>query len=139
MNQLIINCDGGARGNPGPAASAFVVKRDNVKIHQGSKYLGVATNNVAEYSAVILALEWLSSSPIITNHNSPITFILDAELIVKQISGEYKVKNQALKALHNEVLKLLGKFKNRIIFENVLRAKNKIADELVNKELDRVT
>ena len=139
MNSLIINCDGGSRGNPGPAASAFVASVDGKKIHSDSKYLGVATNNVAEYSAVIIALEWLSSSSLTTNHYSLITFILDSELIVKQIKGLYKVKDEKLKSLHAHVVQLIKKIGKEISFQNVLREKNQIADDLVNKELDNIS
>ena len=139
MNGLIINCDGGSRGNPGPAAAAFVVGDSGKEIHSQSKFLGTTTNNVAEYSAVIMALEWLSKESGIMNQESGITFILDSELIVRQINGVYKVKDKKLKELHAHVAQLLKKIDKKISFENVLREKNEIADELVNIELDKLS
>lgn len=138
MEELIINCDGGSRGNPGPAASAFVATKNHKLIYCASKYLGKVTNNVAEYSAVIMALEWLLSSPLVTNDYSLITFILDSELIVRQINGVYKVKDIKLKKLHAHVTQLIKKIDKKITFQNVLREKNKIADSLVNEELDKL-
>ena len=79
MQNLNINCDGGSRGNPGPAASAFIVSRDGEVIYKESKFLGVATNNDAEYSAVILALKWLSKLREL-GENRRVNFILDSEL-----------------------------------------------------------
>ncbi|HET7099486.1 MAG TPA: ribonuclease HI family protein [Patescibacteria group bacterium] len=134
-NSLVIHTDGGSRGNPGPAASAFVVENNGKKIFEGSKYLGKTTNNVAEYQGVIIALDWLLSSKEI--NVSSITFILDSELIVKQINGSYKVKDENLKKLYIEVKSLIGKIDQKIIFKNVLRNENKEADFLVNMELDR--
>lgn len=137
MEELIINCDGGSRGNPGPAASAFVVQKNRKLIYSAAKYLGKTTNNVAEYSAVIMALEWLSSSSI-KYPVSSIQFILDSELIVRQINGVYKVKDLKLKKLHTYVAELIKKIGKEFVFKNILREKNKIADELVNIELDKL-
>lgn len=137
MNELIINCDGGSRGNPGPAASAFVVKKGNEEIYHDSKFLGNTTNNVAEYSAVILALEWLLHDSKFLIPDS-VVFILDSELIVRQINGVYKVKDLKLKKLHAHVAELIKKLGKKIIFKNVLRDKNKIADGLVNIKLDKL-
>lgn len=138
MNELIINCDGGSRGNPGPAASAFVASVDGKKVHSGSKHLGTTTNNVAEYSAVILALEWVSIYDDLESV-SEVKFILDSELIVRQINGVYKVKDLKLKKLNAHVVQLIEKIDKDISFQNVLREKNQIADDLVNKELDKVS
>ena len=135
--ELKINCDGGSRGNPGPAASAFVVTANGKEIHSESKYLGSVTNNVAEYSAVIIALDWLIQDSRFPIPDS-IHFILDSELIVRQINGVYKVKDIKLKKLHGHVAQLLKKIDKKISFENVLREKNEVADDLVNKELDKV-
>ena len=137
MEELIINCDGGSRGNPGPAASAFVVKKGNEEIYHDSKFLGNTTNNVAEYSAVILALEWLLHDSKFLIPDS-VVFILDSELIVRQINGVYKVKDLKLKKLHAHVAELIKKLGKKIIFKNVLRDKNKIADGLVNIKLDKL-
>jgi len=130
-----IYSDGGARGNPGPAASAFIVLDDGNVIYKDSKFLGKATNNVAEYQGVLLALAWLVNSSI-QYPVSSIRFFMDSELIVHQINGHYKVKDKKLKELFLEVQAFLKKIQPKIIFKNIPRTKNKLADFLVNKTLD---
>lgn len=133
-NYLKIFCDGGARGNPGPAASAFVVfGEDGDRLAKGSKYLGENTNNVAEYTAVIMALEWLDKNGRGTDE---VTFVLDSELITKQINGLYKIKSEKLKPLIVRVKNLQKKFSGKIIFTWSPRSGNKLADKLVNEKLD---
>ena len=136
MQNLNINCDGGSRGNPGPAASAFIVSRDGEVIYKESKFLGVATNNDAEYSAVILALKWLSKLREL-GENRRVNFILDSELVVRQIKGIYKIKNERLKKHYFEIIGLIKSLGVKVEFQNVGRMKNKLADQLVNEELDR--
>lgn len=131
---LIIYTDGGSRGNPGPAACAFVAAKNGSEIFKQSKYLGKRTNNFAEYSGVILALNWLNENK---TSISLINFYLDSELVVKQINAVYKVKDENLRNLFFEVLLLMKKFGGRIVFKNIPREKNKIADQLVNEELDK--
>jgi ribonuclease HI len=92
MPVINVFTDGGSRGNPGPAAAAYIVKKDNVVVGKGAKFLGVATNNIAEYSALILALTWLTENKSKIN-NLQINFFLDSLLVVNQINGIYKVKN----------------------------------------------
>jgi len=135
-NQISIYCDGGARGNPGPAASAFVVKDSSGKIiHEQGFYLGTATNNQAEYQAVIEALKWLSTM----NHQlSTINFYLDSQLVVNQLKGEYKVKDPGLKIKHLEIKRLISNFKFQISnFVYVPREQNSRADFVVNQTLDK--
>lgn len=136
-NEIVIHTDGGSRGNPGPAACAFVAERNGEEIFKNAKFLGHQTNNFAEYSGVILALNWLISYKPITNHYSLITFFLDSELIVKQINGIYKVKDEGLRNLFFETITLIRKIGGTFIFKNIPREKNKIADFLVNEELNR--
>lgn len=126
---LKINCDGGARGNPGPAAAAFVVT-GNLQYKCG-KYLGVATNNVAEYQAVILALEWLVKNP------GRADFFLDSNLVVNQLNGLFKVKNADLRELLLKVRELEGKITLPITYSYVPREQNSEADLLVNETLDQ--
>ncbi len=128
---LVIYTDGGARGNPGPAGAGVAImspKGEVIATHK--KYLGEATNNVAEYSAVVLALEKAKELGPET-----IDFYLDSELIVKQIKGEYKVKNVALGKLFVKVYNLKHNFK-KVTFSHVRREKNKLADKLVNDAID---
>lgn len=136
QNSLTINCDGGSRGNPGPAACAFVATDTGNVIYRESKFLGVATNNDAEYSAVILALKWFLKSPLVKRYLS-INFILDSELVVRQIKGVYKIKSQKLREHNTEIIGLIKNLGVRVEFQNVEREKNKVADGLVNEELDR--
>ena len=140
-NKIKIYCDGGSRGNPGKSASAFVVEEENKIIYSEAKYLGVATNNFAEYSAVLSALYWLKANK--QELKKEIIFILDSELVAKQINGEYKIKNKKLKEIYLEVKNILKNLlppqgKQKIIFKNVTREKNKMADFLVNRKLDGV-
>lgn len=133
---LRVFCDGGARGNPGPAASAFVAIDEYGRlIHQQGFYLGVTTNNQAEYQAVIEALRWLST----TNHELlTVNFYLDSQLVVNQLKGEFKIKNQVLKMKKGEVENLLDQLGQlKIInFSFVPREQNSAADLLVNQTLD---
>ena len=98
--------DGGSRGNPGPAACAFVVMNAGRIIASGSKFLGTVTNNVAEYNGVILALAWLMANSELTNKD--IVFHLDSELVVKQLTGLYKVKEEHLKELVASVKNMIA-------------------------------
>jgi ribonuclease HI len=133
---LKIYCDGGARGNPGPAAAAFVIIKDSKVIGKGSKFLGNATNNFAEYQSGILALKWLvNNQHFITNRK--VSVILDSELVVSQLSGDYKIKSESLRPLYLAVKNLEKKISAEISFLWSPRTKNKLADFLVNKELDK--
>lgn len=127
-----INCDGGSRGNPGPAASAFVVHSDNKLIYKQSKFLGKETNNVAEYNAVLMACEWLKDNSV----SEDVQFLLDSELIVKQINGIYKIKNENLKNIFNKIINIIKELKITVTFTHVYRENNSLADELVNECLD---
>ena len=131
---LVIHTDGGSRGNPGPAACAFVIEQNGKEVFHNSKFLGIATNNFAEYSGVIDAIGWVIEN----NTLSPITFYLDSELVVRQINGLYKVKDENLKKLFLEVLTKIKELKVRITFKHVPREENSDADLLVNQELDSV-
>jgi len=145
MEKIIVYCDGGSRGNPGKSASAFVVKINGEVVKSGSVFLGIATNNVAEYSAVILALDWLIKNsdirPALTwrgrRQTSDIIFILDSQLVARQLTGVYKVKNKKLKELFIKIKNLEKQLDAKIYFTSVSREKNVLADSLVNQELDK--
>src|SRR3989344_3480395 len=92
-----IYCDGGARGNPGPAAGAFVVEKDGRVLFKNAKFIGVATNNVAEYEAVIFALDYIKDNENLFEGNT--SFVLDSQLVSRQLSQKYKIKNEELKKL----------------------------------------
>lgn len=135
IRKFTIFCDGGARGNPGPAAIAFVVIADGKTIYKFAKAIGKATNNVAEYQAVIEALKWLKNKSPITNYQSPITFFLDSQLIVNQLRGFYKIKDAKLRNLIIKIRGLEQEIGGKIFYHLVPRAKNQLADSLVNQIL----
>jgi ribonuclease HI len=129
----MIFSDGGARGNPGPAAIAFVVLSDKGQVLMAkSRYVGLHTNNQAEYEALIAALE-----SAIELHAEEVICHLDSELVVKQVTEEYSVKNQALRKLWNKVNELNKNFK-KVSFISMPRTNIQIqkADALVNEVLD---
>ncbi len=113
-----------------------MVEESGRRVYSEAKYLGVATNNFAEYAAVLSALKWINTNK--KNLKKEIIFILDSELVVRQINGEYKVKNKKLKTIYLEIKNILVNFSQKIIFKNVSREKNKMADFLVNQKLDSV-
>ena len=136
---LSIYCDGGSRGNPGPAASAFVVlDTNNTVVYQEGFFLGTATNNQAEYQAVIESLKWLSTMNPEPTNQLTINFYLDSQLIVNQIKGLFKIKNSDLKIKNIETQKLIGNLKLGIEnFIYIPREKNSQADLLVNQTLNK--
>jgi ribonuclease HI len=130
---LTLYSDGGARGNPGPAAIAFLaVTVSGQVIKADARFIGEATNNQAEYTALIAALEFAR-----TFKAQEVTCHLDSELVAKQLKGQYKVKNAELRVLWNKTVELKGYFK-KTCFVHVPRTNPFIqqADALVNKTLD---
>lgn len=138
MLTLFIYTDGGARGNPGPAAIGVVVKNEKQEIlARLFRKIGEATNNVAEYKAVIAALEWLRNNQIIQlSNNQIIQFFLDSALVVNQLNGLFKVKNGDLRNLLVQVRQLEQELGGNISYQLIPREKNWQADALVNKALD---
>lgn len=133
---ITIHTDGGARGNPGPAACAFIAEYKKGVLKKASKYLGTTTNNIAEYQGALLAISWLVNELPDQYQKIPITINMDSELVVRQLNGVYKIKNLDLKKISIEIQNLISKNNLEIVFNHVERSKNKIADFLVNKELD---
>lgn len=127
--KAIIHSDGGSRGNPGPAAIGVVVELPEKKVEIGEK-IGVATNNVAEYRAIIRGLEEAKK-----NKATEVECYLDSELVVRQIKGEYRIKDPKMVELASKVFVLRDTF-DFIVFYSIPREKNKAADKLVNKALD---
>ena len=134
MEKLTIFTDGGARGNPGPAGIGVVVYSGKI-IKEISKYIGEATNNQAEYAALIEALNYIIEN--IDTEGKEIEFMLDSELVVQQLNGKYKVKNEGLKPLYDDVQTLLLDLNQKPTFTHVRREKNQEADKLVNFALDK--
>ncbi len=133
METLKIYCDGGARGNPGPAAGAFVVLDNSGKIlFKKGKYLGETTNNVAEYTGVLLGLDWIADNKI----TIPITFFLDSQLIVNQLTGVFRIRDKKLIMLAHKAKVKEKALPVKIFYRAIPRSQNKIADLLVNKVLN---
>lgn len=131
MGKLTINVDGGARGNPGPAAIGVVVRNDDGAVVEAvGETIGRATNNVAEYKAMLRGLELA-----LAHGADEVEMIGDSELIIRQIEGRYKVKKADLKPFHAEAKDLLEKF-DRWTVRHVKREQNSDADALVNQALD---
>lgn len=137
MNKLFIYCDGGSRGNPGLAASAFVAYDQNQKlIFKNGFFLGKATNNFAEYTAVLKSVNWLIENKF---SNTDVEYFLDSQLVVNQLNGQYKIKESTLIDLARKIKSLQSCLDNKIIFNYIPREKNTEADLLVNKTLDEYT
>jgi ribonuclease HI len=131
LGKLVVNVDGGARGNPGPAAVGVVVQdADGEVLEEAAERIGSATNNVAEYRALLLGIERARELGA-----SELELIGDSELIVRQVKGEYKVKDAGLRELHAEVKRALTPFESWSI-RHVRRDNNAEADRLVNEALD---
>lgn len=130
---VVIYTDGGARGNPGPAGAGAVVYHNAQKVSEIKKYLGPRqTNNWAEYEALALALEEVKRLGL---GDQELEVRMDSELIVKQMKGEYRVKEPSLKPQHAAVQALVAHFP-RVLFVHVPRTENKEADRLVNEAID---
>lgn len=131
--KVTVNVDGGARGNPGQAAiGAVVFDQSGLVIDEAKEAIGVATNNVAEYRALLLGLERAKQLGA-----TQIQVINDSELIAKQIGGEYKVKHEAMKPLYRQAMAALRQFDQWSV-RSVPRAQNSAADALVNQALDAI-
>jgi probable phosphoglycerate mutase len=127
-----LSTDGGARGNPGPAAYGYVLEAsDGTVLDARGEAIGVATNNVAEYRALLAGLERAAELGV-----DELEVVSDSELLVKQMRGEYKVKNAALRELWEEAGRLARRL-DRVEYTAVRRELNELADALVNEALDR--
>lgn len=132
---LKIYTDGGARGNPGPGAAAFVVVENGHVIFKGARFLGKTTNNQAEYNGVIMALAWLLNNKKVAANND-VSIFLDSQLIARQLGGFYKIKSENLKPLVERIKNLSNKIPLNVSYSTVPREKNRLADAMVNKEID---
>ena len=128
-----LTCDGGARGNPGPGAMAYVLSDARGKEREArGEFLGTVTNNVAEYQALIAGLEAAAR-----HGASSLRVVMDSELVIRQMTGEYRVKNAGLKPLFTEARRRAAGFAD-VTYRSVLREENARADRLVNEALDKV-
>ena len=129
-----LSTDGGARGNPGPAAYGYVIETDDGHVLAAhGEAIGHATNNVAEYNGLVAGLQKAAELGV-----RELEVVSDSELLVKQMQGEYRVKNEALKALWEEASDLERQFA-KVRYTAVRRAHNELADQLVNEALDAET
>lgn len=124
------NIDGGSRGNPGPAGYGVRIEREDGDVVELKQFIPNATNNVAEYNGLLAALAWAAQHGVQTLHVKS-----DSELLVKQMRGEYRVKNPGLQPLYEEARSLARRI-GRVTFEHVRREFNKDADRLANEAMD---
>lgn len=130
---IFTNSDGGSRGNPGEGAIGVIVRNENKIIAKHSEKIGTCTNNIAEYQALIKALELAGK-----HTNGEITCFLDSELVVKQLLGEYRVKNEKILPLFLKIQKLQENFaKVKYVYVSRWDKYQQIADELLNDELGK--
>jgi ribonuclease HI len=131
VDKVVVHVDGGSRGNPGPAAAAAVATApDGTELLERNAYIGEATNNIAEYRAVLLGLELAREL-----EAWEVEVVNDSELVARQIGGQYKVKHAGLRPLYLDTMRALRGF-DRWSVRNVRREENPRADELVNEALD---
>ena len=129
---IVAYIDGGARGNPGPAGYGVRIEdAHGALVEEFSNSIGVATNNVAEYNGLLAALRYA-----LDRGHRVVRVRSDSELLVKQMRGEYRVKNPGLQALHQEAQRLIGEF-DKVTFEHVRRELNAHADRLANAAMDQ--
>ncbi len=131
MKNIKIFTDGGSRGNPGPSAiGVLILDEKNKELFRLGKQIGIATNNIAEYSAVFEALLWVKNN--LNGHDTILQFYLDSSLAVNQLNGIFKIKNQELKKIIVRIKKLEKEISEKIFYYKIAREKNKTADFLVN-------
>jgi len=139
-NELNIYTDGGSRGNPGPAALGVYIKNDKGRvIAEIGKRLGVTTNNVAEYSAILSAFDWVSENLQKLPNLTKINFFMDSQLASSQLNGLYKIKNSGLRDIFFQIKQKENEIAISITYSHIPREKNKDADRMVNMALDNNT
>lgn len=137
MNQINVFTDGGSRGNPGPAGIGIYIETENHEVlYMLGKTIGLATNNVAEYTAVLYAFMWLKENGAVIASQKKIMFYLDSLLIVSQLTGVYKIKNKELQKLVIVIRAFEQQVGKRISYLHIPREHNTRADRLVNLALD---
>lgn len=131
--EIVVYTDGASRGNPGPASYGVWICKEDKPFQELKGYLGIQTNNFAEYTAVIQALTWAKEKGI-----PKVVVRSDSELLVKQLSGIYKVKSDAIKPLYQQIKGLIQGHFEKVDFQHVRREFNKEADRLANEALDEL-
>jgi len=143
MTKITIKSDGGSRGNPGPAAIGYVIYLENKLIASHGQKIGEATNNTAEYKAIIKALQWLQKNPDVfneTNKDNPVQIecLLDSKLVVNQLNRNYKIKQPHLQILANQTFAIIKDIGQQINFKHIRREYNQEADLLLNQAFDEI-
>ena len=139
MQLIHIHTDGGSRNNPGEAASGvYITGENNEKIHGFGKRLGIATNNVAEYTAVLLAYDWLLENRQTFSTDTRISFFMDSNLVYSQLAGLFKIKNNTMLSLFSQVKQKEKQLSLPVSYAYIPREKNKEADRYVNLALDNL-
>lgn len=139
MNEVNIYTDGGARGNPGPAAIGVYIEDGAGKVLVSiGKRIGEATNNTAEYKAVIEAMSWLIANKKNLEKNTKISFFVDSQLVYSQLKGLFKVKSESIREYVFSVKEKERELAVPVVWNHILRERNKKADELVNLALDNL-
>jgi len=133
--EIKIYTDGGSINNPGPAAIAYLIYLNDKMLHSFSAKIGINTNNFAEYTALVRALEWIRQNN--KESVSKITFFSDSNLMVNQLNGFYRVKNASIREFILKVRALEQEIKTAIVYKYIPREKNSAADLLVKKELNK--
>jgi ribonuclease HI len=129
--------DGGSRGNPGEASyGVYIESEDKKEIVSLAKRLGIATNNIAEYTGIKEALVWISENINNFDNLQKINFFMDSNLAVSQLNGVYKIKNAGIREIYFEIKTLEAEIETPIVYTHIPREKNKKADRLVNLALD---
>jgi ribonuclease HI len=128
--ELTAHTDGASRGNPGPAAFSYTIEKDGAVIEEYSEYIGITTNNIAEYTAFLAVMKRMKALGA-----REIKIFSDSELAVRQITGLYRVKNSGLQPLYAEIIELSREFSSFRV-AHIRREKNALADRLANKALD---
>lgn len=131
---ITIHTDGGSRGNPGPAACGIVVHKGTEVLYEAAEYLGTLTNNEAEYTGVLRALEWLTRSSL--SEEVSVEFYLDSKLVVEQLNKNWKIKDARMKQYADRCFSLIAELPITVSFTHVPRNENADADALVNQALD---
>ena len=133
MTRYVVYSDGGSRGNPGPSAFAIVCTKDGKVVHERSEFLGIHTNNYAEYRGLIANISYA-----IEIGAEEVEFVMDSQLVVRQMTGQYRVKSQDMKPLHDDAVALCSQVPHAS-FRNVRRSEEFVprADALLNAEMDR--
>jgi len=135
--KISVYTDGGSRGNPGISGFGVVIYDQQCRIiHKISKFIGIKTNNEAEYSALLEALVWVRDHQ--TEFTS-VTLYSDSQLLVRQINGQYKIKAANIKPLYQLTLSVISDIHIPCTFHEVLREKNQLADDLANQAMDKKT